>query len=468
MRKPIANLSNLFIILSAIGFLVLCFILSFHQRPPSDDIGFINMAQQKSVWENLRTTYSIWSGRWTSISYYFFLVSLPDSFFQVQYVFFFYYATTLLLLIYAVNAIIRFGILYYFDVKLTTASSLTYSVLFGACFHFFTFEAIEAWWWPAASFSYLLGIVLMLVGTALIICNKNRWIELLFIALCFAYVGGCFEIYALVVTSLFVLILFYYLKKKEGSEILKKKYGLAFLIAFSCLSISMIICIAAPGNYARIVILDHMKGPQPHTINQLLSGFSDYMLQKKYILAFLLAMLWMLLGIKLREKSRKEITGKQVTKLLLIGAIPIVLSILICCLFQIFALKFIPVPAKGWTFTSFGISAFFCLLFLIGGYKVRFSALNSSVLKLVIPFCTAALLFASAYSQYKYASTYAKAYDQLLDQLLTAKKDNFKGTLLVFPLPDPGMLTTLFIGKKYVNEPLKEILDLDFEIELKK
>ena len=86
----------------------------------------------------------------------------------------------------------------------------------------------------------------------------------------------------------------------------------------------------------------------------------------------------------------------------------------------------------------------------------------------MIPFCTAALLFASAYSQYKYTSTYAKAYDQLLDQLLTAKKNNFKGTLLVSPLPNPGMLTTIFIGKKYVNEPLKEILDLDFEIELKK
>lgn len=129
-------------------------------------------------------------------------------------------------------------------------------------------------------------------------------------------------------------------------------------IAFSCLSISMIICIVAPGNYERIVILDQMKGPQPHTISQLLSGFSDYMLQKKYILAFLLAMLWMPLGIILREKSRKEITRKQVTKLLLISAIPIVLSILICCLFQIFALKFIPVPAKGWTFTSVSIQRF--------------------------------------------------------------------------------------------------------------
>lgn len=467
MKKTVLDLSNLLIVLSTLAFILFYFILSYYQRPTSDDVGFISMSKQDNIVENIHFVYYNWSGRWASVIYYLFVIGLTDSFLHIHYFYFLYYVVTFLILLYSVNTLIRFAILQLFDIQLINRYSLLYSILFIACFHFFTFEAIEAWWWPCASFSYLFGITCLLLGTALIIRKKSKLTELPIIALCFTYVGGCLEIYAFIVTSLFLLIFMFHWKNRQKMNGLEK-YKLSFLIAFCCLFISMLICIAAPGNHERMTWMINRFGEPTHTMNQFFAGLGAHLLQKKYIPAILLASLWMLPGMKLRKDRPVLINRKQFVKIVQVTTIPILVSILICSLFQITVLKFFPVPAKAWTFTSLGLAVLFCECFLFIGYSIQLSGTSSYLLKLVFPFFTAAILFSYAYRQYNYARAYAKAYDEVIDKLLEAKKNNFKGTLFVTHLPDPGMLTCLFIGEKYVNEPIKKILELDFDIQLKK
>jgi hypothetical protein len=213
-RCTTGNLNNLFLLLTAIGFLVLYFTLSFNNRLAGDDLYFLAMIKKEGLWECFKGVYMGWSGRWTKTAYWFFVMTLTDNYQHMHYFLFAYHLITFLVMIVSLQVIIRFLFLELFQTVMTKKTTFIFSVLFIASFYFFTFDIIESWWWIGSTFAYLQGICFLLAGTALLLKQQKNLFHYCCIGFCFLYVGGCFEIYALLVLGLFVAVILY--GKKAG------------------------------------------------------------------------------------------------------------------------------------------------------------------------------------------------------------------------------------------------------------
>ena len=123
-------------------------------------------------------------------------------------------------------------------------------------------------------------------------------------------------------------------------------------------------------------------------------------------------------------------------------------------------------PLRGWTFTSFTLSFFCCILFMCIGYSIQIkSTYLQSLIQIVLPTTIVIALSWSLIKQYNYTSRYANAYDQLITTLINSKTGRIK-IVEVKKLPESGMLIPLDISDDYIKNPLKEILDLNYEIKI--
>ncbi len=466
MGKLRMHASTLFLILTGISFLLLYTVLSFNNRLASDDVYFLAMLKKQGFWDCFRNVYNGWSGRWSATAYFFCVIGLTDNYLHIHYFLVAYHILTLLLLIAAIQMIIQFVFLKFLQITLAILDVLVYSILFIACFYFFTFDSIEAWWWLCSSIAYLQGICFLLVGVALILQHKRGILHDCCISLCFIYAGGCMEIYSMIVLSLFLLGLLYGLKTKRWEQWKQHKHFNTCSIAMISFLLSTVICVIAPGNYHRRISAIEASSVHVSALPGFFNTLEHSLFQKKNGVALLLSALWILLGMKLGERER-SISGKQMKKAALIGLIPLLVSIVITYLFKIFIMKNGPVPARVWTLTSFFIATWACLLFFLAGYHFSNSLKRFSFLKPLIPACSMIVLFAYVYRQNDLSSKYAKQHDEVINTLLLAKERSEK-TVVIHPLPDPGMLVPLYIGDGYIDWTLKEVLDLKCEIIVEK
>jgi len=459
--KKIDYISHTLLVITAILFVAFYLCLSFYNRPASDDLAFISMAQGQSLYASVTEIFNTWSGRWTSWAYLFAILS-SSKFENTHFYIFVYYIFTFLLLSYSTTILTSALIKKLFSITIEYKIAFVYGVLFIAAFFYFTIDHIEAWWWLSASFYYLQGIVFLLFGLAILILEKKNIIHYLLIVLSFIYVGACFEIYILILFCLFGLVGLYYLKNKSQETFLikYKAYKKAVVVAFLSFFISASICFSAPGNIDRQESVFRLELSKNESLNTLPS------FQKKYVLALGISSLFILLGMRIRKEGNQVLHFK---KIILIAGIPVFVSIFVTYLFQLFILKDFPIPLRGLTFTSFSIAVFFCILFLYIGYSVQTKyASISSIIKIAFPLFVATSFLIVLQKQYNYASNYAKAYDELIAHLVEAKKDTTKAIVYVKELPSSGMLTHLNIIDNYDKAPLKKILKLDFEISVEK
>lgn len=448
---------------------MLYFILSYNNRLASDDIVFFALSKNQNLFQYISSFYETWSGRWTSGCYFYLITSVANSFQNIHIYIFLYYCLTIFLFIYSVKTILHFCISKFFKISLDAKTTLLYSILFIASFYYFTFQCSEVWWWVCASVDTLQGIVFLLFGIALLTKEEKSRVHYILICTAFIYVGSCFEIYALIIEALlFTTFVYYYFSdRKRYSEFKNSRSAKGIYIGIISLVLSSIVCFTAPGNRNRrnAESKNFTKTAVVYKQNTLLETGKNLFTQKKYIVAFGLSALWLLLGMKLQNGEISPEEKKRIKKLLIVCFIPLILSIIITESFQLLILRDYSIPERAWTFTSFSLSFFCCLLFLIAGYTIRFKLFALDYLiKIVVPLLIALLLSFNFIKQYYYTTEYAKAYDRLMVGLINSKADKEIESIQVKALPEPGMLIPLDISDDYIKVPLKEILDLNCEI----
>jgi len=467
LNKKFSSVSNLILMLAALSFFLFYLVLSYYNRPASDDILFIDLFRQKGPVEFVKYIYNNWSGRWAPAIYFSFLLNLSHSFQGIHIYMFLYYCLTLVLFIYSANSILRFVAKTIFKSSVHLFTSLTFSILFMAGFYFFTFQHIEAWWWFCASFAYLQGVVFLLFGTVLILKENKNLLHFILIAL--SFMASCSEIFALIVLSFFVCLFFYKLRVSGGFSVLKNNsFFKACVIAFISLFFSAVICFIAPGNLNRlnkeIPPANNSVSTAKNTNNLLIKNILS---QKKYPVAIAISSLFLLLGMKLKINAKEVLELWRLKKLLIFTGALLFISIAVAFSFQFFILKH-PLPLRTWTFTGFCLATFCCAAFIVIGYYLKSETFFSIyIVKLLIPGFVFAALTYNLYKQYNYTSEYARAYDGLIVLLQEKKKSGNKDTLFVNKLPDSGMLVNLNIEDKNISAGLKNILELDYEIEVR-
>ncbi|MGZ4048815.1 MAG: hypothetical protein ACXVNN_05585 [Bacteroidia bacterium] len=469
MNKLINTLSNCLLAASAIAFLLLYIILSYNDRLASDDIVFLAISKNQNLFQYIRSFYGTWSGRWTSGSYFYLISSVAKTFKNNQNYIFLYYFLTNFIFVYSVNTINRFCLSKFLNILIDTKTSLLYSVLFIACFYYFTFQTSEVWWWVCASVDTLQGIVFLLFGIALLMKENKKLYHYILICLSFVYVGGCFEIYTLVIESMcfILLIYFIFINPVKFSVFRNSVFSKGVLIATTCLFLSSLICFVAPGNRNRrnAESKNNAITATVHKQETLADTGKNLFTQKKYIVALGLSSLWILLGMKFKNNTITAEQKKRILKLLAISIIPLLISIFITWSFQTLVLRNYSIPERAWTFSSFSISIFCCFLFFVIGFllNIELFALTYFI-KIVIPLLITLLLSINFIKQYAYTTNYAKAYDQLIIALIDSKSDDTMRTIDVRKLPESGMLIPLDIADDYIKVPLKEILNFNCEI----
>ncbi len=456
-KKTMNSISMYLLNVAALAFVLLFVVLSYYNRPTYDDFGNIYFAKGNNIFEYVKLFYNTYGGRWVSWAYIYIVFAARDNFLNIPVGVFIYYLLTLIVFIYATKEIIRIGAYKLFFVVLDNKTTVTFSILFIACFYFFTFNNIEAWWYICASFHYLQGIVFLLLGIALLLREQIKTIHYIAIAVSFIYVGSGFELYALIVIAVFFICLVYlYVKHKEIS--LK-----SLIVAFLALLISTASSVIAPGNFGRRQYFKENITEYFHPITW--HNLSGILLQKKFIIAFLLASVWFVIGMQLKNNYSPSVNKKRIKNCLIVSIITLFLSIIILYLFfALFTYGIMP-PYRAWTFTSFAFAFFLCFSFLLIGYFTPFLKQLQNELTFFISICIMLLLFYNLYNQYKYASNYARQYDQLINSFLVAKANNQTAPFYMDKLPDSGMLMQLDMEDQTSNPKyLKKILGVEYEV----
>ncbi len=473
LNKTVAFISNNLIYLSAFVFILFYLVLSFYNRPTNEDVNFISIVKGKSIFEFISWFYSTWCGRWVSSSYYYFILSATSVYQHIHYIYFIYYIITICIFIYALNSIIKFGINKLFHTSIDPKTSTAYSVLFVAGFYFSTFQNIEVWWWIFATVDHLQGIIILLLAMALLLKQKKNTWHFILICICFIYLGGSYEVNAMIIGALFLIAFIYLFRKKIiwFSDFGKQYFFKRFVIAFILFLLSFLVSISSPGNMKRgkTYVRDHLLITTQSYANTNFPINVNEFAQKKYVVALGLSSLWLLLGMKLKGSASTTQNKKRFRKIILFATLPLLLSILITYLFQILFLNYYSIPLRGWTFTCFSLFTLFCFVFLIIGNQIHFSnTIIKSAFAIILPLVVSVFLLSYLYRQYTTTSVYAHEYDKLITQLIEAKNNKEIKVLTVAPLPDSGMFLPLEIGTPYIDGALKEILEFDYEIEVKK
>lgn len=461
-------LSNLLLFCCALTFLVFYLMLGFHNRAASDDIYSILQFKELGAFKLLSKYYLSWSGRWPTILFFSVLLNFSDPISDFHKYIFVYYLVTLLILFLSVNFILKEVCRIAFHVVLTIFESFVFSTLFIASFYFFTFQSTEVWWWICSSFVYLQGIVALLTGTALVLNRKNHFLNLLLIGICFAYLGGSSEVYAIsvIVVIISTIVILRYRHRDALQSFIKGPYFKSVCLAATTFILSAIISLSAPGNRSRndfriaedkSVSLRETKARPSQTI-------SDFV--KKFPFALGISMLAFILGRRVKELNPGSDLFKRPARTLLLATLPFLISVIVTWSFQKLFLKEMIIPARAWTFSSFFLSAFFCCLFFVLGYKMQLKRTSTLIFSILIPLSVLTLLILNTSNQYKFTSRYANSYDRMIEQLLKANTRGEKDTVFVKPLPDPGMLVALYPEDKNILEGLEQIMQLPFKIKV--
>jgi hypothetical protein len=395
MKKfTISKLNDFLLLLTVTGFFALFLTLSFNNRLAGDDLYFLAMIKKQGLWECFKGVYMGWSGRWTKTAYWFFVMTLTDNYQHIHYFLFAYHLITLLMMIVSLQVIIHFIFLKLFQTVMTKKDTLILSMLFIASFYFFTFDIIESWWWIGSTFAYLQGICFLLAGTALLLKEQKHLFHYCCIGLCFLYVGGSFEIYALLVIGVVAALLLYGKKAGRWNEWKAQGYLKAVFIALACLLVSTLICFIAPGNYQRRGIIANDQLMLLPSLFKDVHLASTFLLQKRWGVAVLLSSLWILTGMKLQEHTNFPLHWKTTRNVLLICLATSIGSVLINEIFKIAILKNALMPSRTFMFASFSIAVFTGLLFLLTGYYFFQTAKRFALLLPLIPCCSMLILFA--------------------------------------------------------------------------
>lgn len=432
-----------------ISFAALVFTLGWYNRMAHDDYGVLMKVHEYGVLGSVGYWYQTWSGRWAANAIIAGLLSVFHNYGGL----FLYSLATLIFCLVACRVFI--GSVWLRLRQTTLESPLAWGLggLLSVSLFYLTFDIGETWFWVTASVMYLWTVLACLLGLGWVLSDKQAWWQWVGISLCFLFIGGSNEGYALVLlVALPALLLVKRISKPK------------LAIAFVALLVGFVILYLAPGNGVR-------KGYFPEVgLWQTLkvAGVSYKILVKEFIIPklpylLLFSLPWAGLGFK----SAKPSTGNF---LRVAGVIVFATSIL--C--------FLAMLPTAYTLVSLGPKrylmqvSFYLALGVAGmGLCMGYYLGQSKIFPIITPvslLIIALTLLLTLINQYPIVKRYAAAEDTRITLLLEEKQKGRTEILALDPLPPSGLLKSNEIKEypdHFSNQNLKAALGLNFEIRVK-
>lgn len=435
-------------------FILLIFIVSFHNRPAADDFYYLYCVPENGIISCVSELYHGFSARWTAYT-------LAAAVIPAKWLFAVFPVISVLLVSIVIAAIIKTLSQMLLSYPLKHSDAFITGVIICASFFFTSFSIPESWFWMIQACTYTMSILAqLLIFHCLISDKRNRF--LLLTASVFA--GGSSESYALIVMA--ALILLYVFRNRFNGKIFPEKhFRFKILLALTGCFFSFLIMISAKGNLVRYEALPHVNATELSWI--IIKTWVKALLIKPFFVShnyLLFGALAFIAGRQMKLESVisiNELFRSWCKPLLLL---PFIVLILIMPATVI--LSGLP-PDRALMQVSFTLTAFFLLLFFDAGRKLNPLPVENFTLK-YIP--SALLLLMISYhviQQTMITGRYAKAYDNRIKLLNDLKAKDNKETITLEPLPASGMLYTSEISTyevHFTNSFLKKHLKLEFEI----
>jgi hypothetical protein len=454
-----------FLSVFSMAFLILYFILSCNNRLAADDYYFLKNANDYGIWNGMLEAYHSWVTRWFAILF----LNLAFKSYSLFHSLFPYHLFTLVVFIIAVIGFMNI-LFKKFDVKFPSIILLLYSILFISAFFFFTFNIGETWFWVTSTTMYLWSLIFFLAGLTVIIQPGNQLWKKFFCFLCFLFIGGASESTAIsILFLLLVWIIYIFFKSGFALEIFQKDARIKLLIiAIVAIVASLFISYMGEGRSLR-------QSALPHT-GILTAKFISLKSFVKLLLFYLplkihwflfFSIPWIYLGHQLNSEKKENI-GKVFGKLIRFFSAFLLLSFI----------SFIPVsyllgetgPFRTWILISFYLAICSSVSGFYLGTKLK---LNKKVLNrmfAVSSITLIVLMMIHINEQYQITSAYALSVDKRISYLKQEKEMKVSNTIMLDPLPSPGMLYSSEISEDsshFSNQHIKSFFNLGFDIRKK-
>lgn len=417
-------------------FVFLFLILCFHSRLATDDYYTIWSVKDNGILNNVKVIYDNWLGRFTAVFFNSVIFGLLKT--NQPYYYFLPLFSYLLLLISVFLIFRELKQKMFYELK--TQTLFIFSGLFTILFFFLTFDIGESWFWYCSLSSYLLSIIAFLFGLFFILKSNKYILTFIGTMICFLYVGGASEVYSSIFITLFLVAIFYRIKKRsEFRQFFKSRINQKLMIAFFTLILSFIITLSSPGNLMKEALNPDFDFPVFLYYFLRMTGkllFWFFPQKILYIIAF--AVPFIVLGNYFKNRSfnfriKFAVEFKFLTIVLLAAILIVFISI--AGLIQQSG------EYRVWTILSFLLTIYFCYLFFNIGYKQVFKENKLLKIKYISVVLSLIILSYHLINQYTLTKHYANAVDERINYLVSLNQRITKDTLVsLTPLPKSGML----------------------------
>lgn len=473
--------------LTSFLFLSFYLILSYHNRFADDDLLFLAQLVDEGWLGTIKINYSYWSFRWSGLITFLSWFSLSDTFSNFRYYIFVYHIASITLLISSAFFLIKVTFRKLSSHSVPRSILLSYAVVFCASLYFITFQAMEVWHWVTVSFFYVVPLALCLLGTAFIIRERQHFIDYIVLIVCFAYIGGGVENFALLLLCLLgiTLAILLYIHQFDVKKIISNTLFKKLFVASIALAMSTTFTVTAPGVSNRMAFHDSeymghyaqkfSEDVDVHISNIVLLEATHFVYRighRKHIAFVLLVSLWVFFGFYFRKHGIKKGTvfdTFSVQKLVILS---------IALFLTVSLITFLPLvyvsgdlgPERSWMPISLCIQILSVFWFFYLGYKIN--SLSMYIRSLMILLFLGSILILSLYisRQYPVVSAYSKAYDIRIALMDSENQNGRNNTLVLEPLPSPGMLMSGEISPEVsgrFNRYWERILKLNYEIKVR-
>lgn len=449
--------SRLLLILILCGqllFVLYYLILSFHNRPCSDDLYFYANLTVKGWFHSI-------SGmemniRWAGYLLFNTVFLLQSDFEHIHNNIFIFDLFSLALILFSVYRLFREISLRLFEKKVPFYFIMLTSMVFVSAFYFSTSQAAECWLWTIASVLYLIPLALFGLGTACLISGKKTLLNDLCTALCFFYIGGAIENIALIVIVFLLFAIIYksfYRKNSSNSLTL-------LLIALISCSVLFVIQIFSEGISNRIGIENKGLTFDWWRIYQVLLQFKSLVFVLFLSLAFIL-------GQVLRT-SDYIMPVLSIRKMLYINLIAVVFTALLTFLPLLYVFGNLG-PERAWIPLNYMVCASFFFWSFYYGNKLAIKNRNFSIIKYIMAMSAIVVMSLYVFRHYPQVSAFSKAYDERTALLINHKLSGTTTPVYCEKLPDPGPLPAQELNNYdfRTNKGLERAMQLPFKVYLK-
>jgi hypothetical protein len=282
------------------------------------------------------------------------------------------------------------------------------------------------------------------------------------------YIGTASE--SLALFDLILLTIYSaYIIRKESLEFWKNdKQNKYILLAFATLFISFLTSILSPGSLARNELLPafSISGRTIVFAKSILKTFFVYLPEKSWLF-LILSGPWMIFGYLIQEEVAMPM--RQILKR--IGIIILLTIVLVSiALFPTALILGEQGPSRALSIVTLIFAISFAALFTHFGMFFQMDKKITLISNFTLFFSIIYLSF-QCINQYKTTSVFARFYDERVNALEEMKKNQFKGTAELTPLPEAGFLYDARISDDtayFVNQHWKLGLGLDFPLAVHK